>query len=127
MILPPPRDAVAGELAGVVARPQAHVAEVTLQVVQPVGDHHPLGVAGEVVVESQQPLPRIDPAVAVEVANQLLLLGVHAQDRVVRVQVVPLDPGDVLELGVAVLVSAHVEVLLDLTAEVAVHRRVTGG
>jgi hypothetical protein len=33
----------------------------------------------------------------VEVADQLLLLGIHAHDRVVRGQVLPLEPGDVLE------------------------------
>ena len=49
--LPPALDAVAGELAGVVAGAQVHVAAVALHVVQPVRDDHARGGTGEVVVE----------------------------------------------------------------------------
>ena len=120
MLLPPPLDAVAGELAGVVAGPQVHVAVVLLHVVQPVRDDHARGEAGEVVVERLDDPLRQEVPGPVEVADQLLLLGVHAHDRVVRRQVLPLEPGDVLELLVAVGMAAHRLGLLGLAGDVAV-------
>src|SRR5262249_26465659 len=51
LALPPVQDAVAGELAGIVARPQVHVPTVAPQVMQPVGDDYARGDPGEVVVE----------------------------------------------------------------------------
>src|SRR3954454_9120056 len=40
-------------------------------------------------------------AFAVEIAQQLLLLGVHAEDRQAGAEILPLQAGDILELGVA--------------------------
>src|SRR5271157_2704000 len=47
-------------------------------------------------------------AFAVEIAQQLLLLGVHADDWKASAQILPLQAGDVLELGVAIgIARAH--------------------
>jgi hypothetical protein len=93
---PPPLDAVADELAGVMARPQIHMTIIAFHIVQPVGDRHARGGAGEVMIEGREDLLGGEVAVAVEGAQQLLLLRVDAQDRVVRFQVLLLDPGAVL-------------------------------
>ena len=102
MVLPPRREAVAGQLAGVVAGVQVDEAPVEPHVVDPVRDHRARSHAAEVVVvDLDRPL-RLDRPVAVEVADQLLLLRVDADHRQAGRQVLPLEPGDVLELGVAV-------------------------
>src|SRR5215210_1020673 len=60
--LPPPLDAVTGELAGVVAGAQVHMPIVVLDIVQPVGDHHARSSTGEVMIES------LDRLLSIEVA-----------------------------------------------------------
>ena len=93
---------------------------VVLHVVQPVRDDHALGEAGEVVVEDLDDPLRQEVPGPVEVADQLFLLGVHAHDRVARPEIVPLEPGDVLELPVAIGVPAHRLGFLRLAGDVAV-------
>src|SRR5512142_1022854 len=100
--LPPPLYAVAGERAGVVAGAQVHVTVVPLHVVKPVRDDHARGDAGEVVIERLDRLRSVEAALSVAVSHQLLLLRIDAQERVVRLQILLLEPGDVLELPVAV-------------------------
>ena len=64
--------------------------------------------AAEVVVVDLDRLLRVDLPVAVEVAEQLLLLGVHADDGQAGLQVLLLEAGDVLELGVAVRMAGPI-------------------
>src|SRR4051794_33859099 len=78
LTLPPSLEAVAGELAGVVTGPEVHVALVPLHVVEAVRDDHARGEAGEVVVERLEDPLRQEVTGPVEVADQLLLLRVHA-------------------------------------------------
>src|SRR6266545_369121 len=117
---PPALDAVTGELAGVVTDAQVHVPIIALHIVQPVRDHHTRGGAGEVMIEGREDLLRVEMAVAVEGAQQLLLLRVDAQDRVVRLQVLLLEPGDVLELLVAVGMLAHGLGFLSLALDITI-------
>ena len=64
---------------------------------------------------------RLDRPLAVEVADQLLLLRVDADDRQAGRQVLPLEPGDVLELGVAVgMARPHRPLLQRLPPAIAV-------
>src|SRR4051794_6881917 len=94
--LPPRRQAVAGQLAGVVAGVQVDEAPVEPHVVDPVGDHRARTHAAEVVVVDLDGALRLDHPPAVEVADQLLLLGVDADHRQSGRQVLALEPRDVL-------------------------------
>ena len=64
---------------------------------------------------------RVDLAVAVEIAEQFLLLRVHADDGQAGLQILLLETGDVLELGVAVgIAGAHRLLLLSFPPAVSV-------
>ena len=76
--------------------------------------------AQSVVIERLDDPLRQEVPGPVEIADQLLLLGVHAHDRVGRPEILPLEPGDVLELLVAVGVATHRLGLLGLAGDVAV-------
>ena len=93
---------------------------IALQIVQPVRDHHTRGGAGEVMIEGREDLLGVEVALPVEVAHQFLLLGVDAQDRVIGLQVLLPEPGDVLELLVTVGMLAHGLGLLGLALDVAI-------
>ena len=105
--LPPVLQAVAGEFAGIMTGAEMDVPAVVLQVVDPVGQHHPLGELGEVVVEHPDRLARAERAVAEEIAEQFPRFQVHAEDRVGGIEVLALEPGDRLELGVAIGMAAQ--------------------
>src|SRR5262249_53947024 len=73
---------------------------------------------GEVVVKGRDDLLGVQAAVAVEVAEQLFLLGVDTEHGVGRIQVFLLQPGDVLELGIALLMLPHGLGLAGLAANI---------
>ena len=85
--LPPILQAVAGKFAGIMTCAQVDVSAVLLQVVDPVGQHHPLGELGEVVVEHPDRLARPERAVAEEIAEQFPGFQVDAEDRVGGIEV----------------------------------------
>src|SRR2546427_596581 len=73
---PPGSNAVAGETAGVVADSQVDVTLVALDVVKAVRiDDTPCG-AREVVVQSSDGVIGVGMSVAIEIADELLLLGI---------------------------------------------------
>jgi hypothetical protein len=84
-------------------------------------DHRTRPRAAEIVVVGLDRLLRIDPAVTVEVAQQLLLLRIDADDRPAGLEILLLEAGDVLELGIAGRVPrAHRLLLLGLPPTVVV-------
>ena len=72
------------------------------------------------MIERLDRLLSVETALSIEVAHQLLLLRVDAQNRVVRPHVLPLEPGDILELLVAVDMLPHREGLAGLALDVVV-------
>jgi len=86
-----------------------------------VRDHRTDPRAGEIVVVGLDRLLSVDHAVAVEVAQQLLLFRVDADDRPAGLEVLLLQACDVLELGITVRVPrAHRLLLLRLPPAVVV-------
>jgi len=80
-LVPPRRDAVTGQFAGVVAGIEVDEALVLPHIVETVGDHCARPCAAEVMVIGFDGPLRVDPAVTGEIAEQLLLLRIHADDR----------------------------------------------
>ena len=100
--VPVPAQAVAGELAGVVTQAEVEVAAVASQIVDAVRNDHARRPTGEVVVERPEGPLRPHAAVAVELSQMLLGLGVEGKHRVSRRAVLGLQLGDALELRVPV-------------------------
>ena len=111
VLSPPPFQTVAGELTGIVTATQVDITGVSAQVVQTVRNHTTQCITGKIMVKGQQGLARVNLAIAVEGTEQLPLFRVDAQDRIERVKILPFDPCDILELGVAIRMRAHVQVL----------------
>ena len=75
--VPVPAQAVAGELAGVVTEADVEVAAVAGQIVDRVRDDQTRGPTGEVVVERAEGLLRPHAALAIELPEMLLGLGIQ--------------------------------------------------
>jgi hypothetical protein len=105
VLIPPDRDAVTGEFAGVVAGLQVDKALVPAHVVETVRDHHARSRTSKIVIVCLDGFLRVDLAVMVEIAQQFLLLRVHTNDWQAGPQILVLETGDVLELGVAIRIA----------------------
>ena len=81
---------------------QVDESAVRLRVVDPVGEHHPVGELRKVGVEHPDRLARAAAAAAAEMAEQFPGFQVHAEDRVGGIEVLVLEPGARLELAVAI-------------------------
>lgn len=66
------------------------------------------------MVERPQRLPGQQPAGAVKIAEQFAFFAVDTEQRIRRIQVVLLEPCDVLELGVAVVAGRQGQIFLGL-------------
>ena len=77
-------------------------------IVEAVGDHRAHPRTAEVVVVGLDRFLGVDLAFAVEIAQQFLLLGVHADDWQAGLQILLLQTGDVLELGIAVRIRGPI-------------------
>ena len=107
MLLPPQRNAVATQFAGVVAGVQVDVRMPVGQVVDAVRNELALPRSVKVVVIGlDRPLGerRAGP---VEISQQFLLFRVDADDRIARIEIFPPQPRNVLKLCVAVGMMAH--------------------
>jgi hypothetical protein len=80
LLIPPRRDAVTGQFARVMARVQADEGSVLPHIVKTMGNHRSRSRATEVVVVGLDGFLGVDLAVTVEIAEQFLLLGIHADD-----------------------------------------------
>ena len=109
--VPYPLDVVADEAGGVVAGANREVARVVCQVVDAVWHNHAVGESLEVVVESLGRGRAVHLAVPLEVADHLLLLGVHADDGDSRLEAGPLSRVNLHELGIPVLRLAQRQAL----------------
>ena len=112
MPLPPRLETVTGQFAGIVAGIQVNEALVLPHIIEAAWDHHACSSAAEIVIVGLDGFLRVDRAITVEIAQQFLLLGVHADDRQAIVQIIVLQAGDVLELGVAVWIAGTHRLLL---------------
>ena len=131
--VPVPAETVARELAGVVAQPDVEVAAVAGNVVNAVRDDHAGGPTGEVVVEGLKCPLRPHAALAKELAEMLLGLGIDGEYGVSRSGVLGFQFGDSLELRVSIRALATLQNLLDLVSRqllrfhpVLNHRRTDG-
>src|SRR5271157_5813478 len=99
--LQPPRpQGFSGELSCLMRRSDHHEAGVPSLVVNSKRDGPADGIAGEVVVQDVSGIFPPASARVLEVANQLLLLGVHAEDGQIPAQVPPASPFDEPELPI---------------------------
>src|SRR6266852_7691041 len=110
-VLPPLPNAVAGELAGVVTGAEVEISRVAFEIVEAMRDDDARAEAGEIVIPHLLRLLNVELAVAIEKAQEFPLFRVDAEQRVDGIAVLGFQPGDVLELGVAVLVLSHGQVL----------------
>ena len=85
MLLPPVSDAITREATGIMARPQVDVPDVSFRVVDAVGVGNPFCQSWKVVVQSVNRLVRVQTPLAVQIADELLFLGIDTDDRVGRV------------------------------------------
>jgi hypothetical protein len=102
VLFPPLGDAVAAEFSRVVAGVQVDVGVLLGQVVDAVRNQFSVSGAGEIVVEGFDRLLGVGLAGAMKVPQQFPLFRVDADDWLVRVLELAPQPGDVLELRVAV-------------------------
>ena len=103
-VVPPAADRLDRELRGVMVGADVHPARVRGQVVDPVWDRLAQYLVGEVVIVDPDRIsggPPFPAAVAV-LADQFLLLGVHADHRFPGIAVLPDLLVEVAELGVPV-------------------------
>jgi len=80
---------------------------IAFEIVHAMGNDHAPGRAREVMVEGVHHFLRVELARAVEIAQQLLLLGIEAHNWILRLQIRLLELRDVLKLGVAVGMVTH--------------------
>lgn len=106
-------DVVADELGGVVAGADGEVSGVSCDVVDAVRHDGSIGEGGEVVVERPGRSRAEHGALPFEVADELLLLRVDADDRDAGRDAHPLDLADLLELLVPAFDLAHRDVLAE--------------
>ena len=103
MAVPHALDVVAGKLGRVVAGAYREIARVAGDVVDTVRHYRPLGECPKVVVVSLGRGRAVDLPVAPEVADRLLLLGVHTDDGDSCIDAGGLRRANLHELGVPVL------------------------
>jgi len=103
-LLPPSADAVDGELGGVVVDPHAHPALIVENIVDTVGNCFPQCLIQEVMNTNFLGFATGTPLASgvLEIAYQLLLLGVYRDCRLTTIVERSHRSVDVLELGVAV-------------------------
>jgi hypothetical protein len=89
------------------ARSEMDISQILLQVVDPVGQHHSLRELLEVVIKHPNGSACEERALTEEIAELLAGLQVDAQDRIGGIEVVLLESGDRLELGVAIRVASQ--------------------
>ena len=99
---PPFLDAVDREGGGIEGGADEDGAGVGLGIVDAVGDGDAVCLGAEVVIADELRGPVPLGAGILEVADEFLLLGVDADDGEVLSGAAPAQPGDVLELGIAV-------------------------
>jgi hypothetical protein len=90
------------------------------KVVDAVGDHLAIAIAGEVMVIDRSGFDGIRHTFTVKIAQQFLLFGVNADHGFACLQVGLLELGNLFKLGITVGVLSHGTFLLGLTAAVAV-------
>lgn len=113
MLFPAGLDIVADELGGVVAGADGEVSCVAGDVVDAVRDDGPLGEGGEVVVECSGRSRAEHGSLPLEVADELLLLRVDADNRDAVLDAHLPDPADLLKLLVPAFDFAHRYVLAE--------------
>ena len=118
--VPPVAEAVTGKLTGVMACAKLDVAHVALQVVECVGDDATLGKAVEIMVVGFQFVQGVEMSFPIEIAQELLLLSIHAKDRVTSSFIGSPQPGDVLKLLISMSHRLHGDFLLCLASPVAI-------
>ena len=93
VFFPPRRDAVAGQFTRVVAGVQVEKTLVPPHVVHPMRDHHARSRAAEIVIVDRDRPLCVDATLTVEIAEQLLLFRVDADDGQPGVQILLLETG----------------------------------
>ena len=109
-------DAVAGESAGVMACSQIDVADVSLQIVKAMRMDHAGCQVRKVVIEGLDRFLGVEMSVAIEISDEFLFLGVHAEDRVWRVFVRVSQLSDLEELLVSLRMAFGGQFFLGLAS-----------
>lgn len=81
MVLPPQLQAIAGKGTGVVAGAQVEITAIQPHIIKAVRDDYPLGITRKVVVVDALLYLTIQPAIAVEGADQFAFFAIHGQHR----------------------------------------------
>ena len=82
MIAPPRPEVIAGKFTGVVTGTQSEMSDIAFQVVKPVGNHQASGVVAIIMIPRPNRLITVSPTRSKEIAQKLLLFGIHAKDRI---------------------------------------------
>ena len=117
---PPTAETIAGETTGIVAEAQVQVAAIALNVVKTVRVDHARRGAGEIVVQRQPGLLRIQPALAKQQPQEFFVFGVHAHNGIIGLLVRGEIPGDGLELSILVGMATERQSLACLASSQAI-------
>lgn len=107
MPLPLMGDTVTAKFAGVVAGVEVKKAFVPSHIIKAVRNHFAFAGTGKIMVQRNHLGLRIGVAFAGKVTDQLLLLGVHADDRVTGILIRRFKLGNILKLRVPVRMVAQ--------------------
>ncbi len=88
LVFPPPGQAVAGKFRGVAARAQMDMGFIAANIIDAMRNHFALALTGEVMIEHFNGFLRVQLSLPVEIPQQLLFLGVDADDRLPHFQIV---------------------------------------
>ena len=77
LLNPPVSYAVTGKLAGILTRPKRDVPYVLLEVIDPIGNHHPIRKTVEIMVKRLNPSLGIQMSFPVIVAKIFFLFGIY--------------------------------------------------
>jgi hypothetical protein len=75
---------------------------VSVNIIDAMRNHFAFGVAGKIMIEHFDGFPRIQLSMPIEIAQQLLFLGVDANHRLPHFQILRFQFADALELRVAI-------------------------
>jgi len=107
MLVPPMRNTVATEFAGIVAGIEVHISLVSRQVIDAVRYQFALTRTGEIMIQCFHRRLRMGVAFSTEITDQLLLFGVYADHWLSLSHIGSFKSGDVLKLRIPIRVCSQ--------------------
>src|SRR5919106_4278866 len=120
IVIPPVAETVTGKFTGIMADSQLNIADIESQIIEAVRDDDTFRKATKVMIIRLEFFQRIQMAIAIEVAQLFLLLGIHADNRIAGSFILRLETLNRFKLLIAVFDPLHGLFLLRLPATIVV-------